>query len=57
MSENDEPFDNTPREEDTPTTAIGEPLPAPLATADQGRDGGKTNCRATTKSFFEIESD
>ena len=38
MSENDEPFDNTPREEDTPTTAIGEPLPAPLATADQGRE-------------------
>ena len=31
-----------------------------LATALQrakGRDGGKTNCRATTKSFFEIESD
>ena len=23
----------------------------------KGRDGGKTNCRATTKSFFEIESD
>ena len=23
----------------------------------KGWDGGKTNCRATTKSFFEIESD
>ena len=38
MSENDEPFDNTPREEEIPTTAIGEPLPAPLATADQGQE-------------------
>ena len=31
-----------------------------LATAlrrAKGWDGGKTNCRATTKSFFEIESD
>jgi hypothetical protein len=38
MSENDEPADNTPRDEETPTTAIGEPFPAPLATADQGRE-------------------
>ena len=38
MSENDEPFDNTPRDEDIPVSAIGEPLPAPLATAEQGRE-------------------
>ena len=38
MNESDEPFDNTPRDEDIPVSAIGEPLPAPLATAEQGRE-------------------
>ena len=38
MNENDEPFDNTPRDEDIPVSAIGEPLPAPLATAEQGQE-------------------
>jgi hypothetical protein len=38
MSDNDEPFDNSPREEEPNASAIGEPLSAPLATAEQGQE-------------------
>ena len=38
MSDNDEPFNHSPREEEPPASEIGEPLPAPLATAEQGQE-------------------
>ncbi len=38
MSDNDEPFDHSPRDEELPASAIGEPLPAPLATPEQGQE-------------------
>ncbi len=38
MSDSDEPFDHSPRDEEPSASAIGEPLPAPLATAEQGQE-------------------
>ena len=37
MSDNDEPLDNTPRDEGQ-VSEFGGPLPAPLATVEQGEE-------------------
>ena len=36
MSDSDEPFDHCLRDEEPPASEFGEPLPAPLATREQG---------------------
>ena len=37
MSDSEEPLSNTPLDE-VPVSEIGEPLPAPLATVEQGQE-------------------